>query len=702
MTKVVLDDVGYVPTSAATINNNNTLIEQAVENTLSRDGTGPNEMNANLDMNSNRIINLPYPNTPLEPMRKTDVALLLEEMKDEFEGPQGPPGQDAYIDFADQIEAEAGSSSEKVMSPLRTKESIIVNTRYGEVNQLGNNVTTRTIEDKQRDTLSLLDFENVDRTGATSSHLGFRSAILESMSSGRKLIVPGGFYLLSNVVSISATKDIDIEFADNAIVVATSDLNNRIFFFAASGVDCRLRVVGGYFDASVKVGESDKSDDTFYVTGNWKSVRFRDCEFYHGVDYTTTPNLGSSAIFLTSIGASITGCKFTGTSDVAIYASGPGGGTLRSRAVRVTDCEFYRCSAGIGDKREGRFLIAKGNYFEECATGVFTGVAGTSPVLLPGRQVNISFNTFYRCIAAINVTCSGYSNVHGNLIQDHGYLIDGVTTQTNATAIVVRGSIGCNVSGNTIFMKELAAFASQRAVWVMPTTINGVTYNSQRNLFSSNTIQGVRAGFDEVDSSQDLNVYDGNNVSVTASPYILMGPDSILKSINTTAGQCGFEFDMSAISLGGRRGSESVRVIKTASSVNFIQMFGSVTEGGGGGGGPGPQIQFQGSDTNVSGSISTKGLGNLYLGGVGLAATLRLAKVASQVNYLMITAAIAGNPVIIGSAGADASSDISLQPKGPDGRIRFGTFTSSSDVAIVGSLEVKDTSGTLRKLAIIS
>lgn len=58
MAKLTLTDIssGYLSTS--TFNANNTLIETALENTLSRDGTSPNTMGANLDMNSNRVVNL--------------------------------------------------------------------------------------------------------------------------------------------------------------------------------------------------------------------------------------------------------------------------------------------------------------------------------------------------------------------------------------------------------------------------------------------------------------------------------------------------------------------------------------------------------------------------------------------------------------------------------------------------------------------
>jgi len=57
MGKLTLNDVvsGYTSTSA--INANNDLTEVALENTLSRDGTGPNTMGTDLDMNGYAIIN---------------------------------------------------------------------------------------------------------------------------------------------------------------------------------------------------------------------------------------------------------------------------------------------------------------------------------------------------------------------------------------------------------------------------------------------------------------------------------------------------------------------------------------------------------------------------------------------------------------------------------------------------------------------
>lgn len=62
MAKLTLPDITNIlgnPTSAqSTINANNTLIETALENTLSRDGTSPNFMGADIDMNHNDILNV--------------------------------------------------------------------------------------------------------------------------------------------------------------------------------------------------------------------------------------------------------------------------------------------------------------------------------------------------------------------------------------------------------------------------------------------------------------------------------------------------------------------------------------------------------------------------------------------------------------------------------------------------------------------
>jgi microcystin-dependent protein len=82
MAKITLTDIANISGNPATaensVNNNNQSIETALENTLSRDGTSPNQMEANLDMNQNRILNLPAPINGTEPLRLADASAFLE------------------------------------------------------------------------------------------------------------------------------------------------------------------------------------------------------------------------------------------------------------------------------------------------------------------------------------------------------------------------------------------------------------------------------------------------------------------------------------------------------------------------------------------------------------------------------------------------------------------------------------------------
>lgn len=74
--KLTLADVSNlqaITSAAATINANSQAIENAIENTLSRDGTSPNQMGSDFDMNGHAILNLPAPVDPTSPVRLMDI-----------------------------------------------------------------------------------------------------------------------------------------------------------------------------------------------------------------------------------------------------------------------------------------------------------------------------------------------------------------------------------------------------------------------------------------------------------------------------------------------------------------------------------------------------------------------------------------------------------------------------------------------------
>lgn len=77
ITLATLANLTNQTTAVTAINNNDAIISAAFENTLSRDGTAPNQMNSVLDMNNNKIINLPAGAGPGEAISYDQLTAFL-------------------------------------------------------------------------------------------------------------------------------------------------------------------------------------------------------------------------------------------------------------------------------------------------------------------------------------------------------------------------------------------------------------------------------------------------------------------------------------------------------------------------------------------------------------------------------------------------------------------------------------------------
>lgn len=99
MAKLSLTDIATTintTSSVASINANNALTETALENTLSRDGTSPNTMGANLDMNSNKIVNLTTPTANTDAATKAYVDTVAATGIAGADGTNGTDGDDGW------------------------------------------------------------------------------------------------------------------------------------------------------------------------------------------------------------------------------------------------------------------------------------------------------------------------------------------------------------------------------------------------------------------------------------------------------------------------------------------------------------------------------------------------------------------------------------------------------------------------------
>jgi hypothetical protein len=144
----------------------------------------------------------------------------------------------------------------------------------------------------------------------------------------------------------------------------------------------------------------------------------------------------------------------------------------------------------------------------------------------------------------------------------------------------------------------------------------------------------------------------------------------------------------------GNSGNTQLRVSHTASAVNYVQVTGSTTANA-------PSITAQGSDSSVALIFSSKGVGNISFWSSGSTYRQFLISGANNaVNYLQVAGTTSTNAPILSAQGSDTNIDLALTPKGT-GRVKFGTYTGTV-LSIAGYIEIVDSGGTVRKLAVVA
>jgi hypothetical protein len=146
----------------------------------------------------------------------------------------------------------------------------------------------------------------------------------------------------------------------------------------------------------------------------------------------------------------------------------------------------------------------------------------------------------------------------------------------------------------------------------------------------------------------------------------------------------------------GSTATPQMQVTHTASAVNFVQVTGAAT-----GNSAGPTISAQGSDSNVPLAIQSKLAAPINFYTSGGFQQFRINNTASAANFLQVTGAAAGVAPVLSAQGNDTNIDLALTPKGT-GLVRFGTYTANMALTVQGFIEVKDSGGTIRKLAVIA
>lgn len=112
-------------------------------------------------------------------------------------------------------------------------------------------------------------------------------------------------------------------------------------------------------------------------------------------------------------------------------------------------------------------------------------------------------------------------------------------------------------------------------------------------------------------------------------------------------------------------------------------------------------LYAKGTDANIAAQIIAKGTEGVHLYSYGNAALRAYNTAASTVNYAQVEGSVTGAGVSYKARGSDTNIDLILSPKGA-GAVQFGSLTANADAPVTGYITIKDSGGTLRKLAVIA
>jgi hypothetical protein len=351
--------------------------------------------------------------------------------------------------------------------------------------------------------------------------------------------IPEGTYLASNTIgNTTMTHGVNIVAHPRAILKAASGFPAAkfvAFYEAAGSTDIYFHWSGGIMvSENVQVSGSGQANDGLSV-GVASSHPVITCIIENLIitpleslltDGPKTDSITSgrshsdSCLMLVCSHSRIINCKFYYARDCGIYLSG-GGDTLDYVDCVVDNCFFYGCAAGMTSKRQFRgvkFINNTTVYCDFCFADAFVG--GSQTYIGVGSDTLVANNDFSYFNAGVGIRLQENAVVNGNRFSHCG--ING--TGNPPACILIQGSLGTTVSGNSFDLTDFDSTQPPRAVLIQGyTDTNSTKVNCNCTTICGNTYRSTTGGLNTrgvvvEDANQKNTVIDGEAMFEVAVP----------------------------------------------------------------------------------------------------------------------------------------------------------------------------------------
>lgn len=588
MAKLTLNTIGSRYGSIDALNDNFNAIETAIENTFSLDGTSPNALEADLDMNSNAILNASEVDTTtlringvlVEPGTSVTAGAAFQTYaytatagQTTFSVSPATPYNASIVVIVNGLQlspSEINVSGTNVITPALTLGDEVVIRRYTaepvaapdatEVNfiQAGTGAVTRTSQNKMRDVVSVKDFGAVgdsvtDDTVAIQAAFNAMGGAIGGIGGG--VYFPAGYYKVTAPITISHPGYYYGEGWGTRLVTNSTTAN--IFNITAQQVSIE----------SLTFASSVTRSGGYYVDVASGASRFRLSHFSMEGAHTGIRTLAAATVtieqgqILNSIASTGTAIRIDAGLDVSIRdilvdsSSQIFSGIYITNAgdVSIEDCQLLTAGsalyleAGVGNVISS--LWANNTFFDNSIRGLYALAAGGSIVRCLFDQCWFASSSLQNILLAssgggsingmdfngCHVFLSATSN--GIQIQDSGVtnvrVHDSIVAQNALAGISVSANVGdVSIQDNRIGASHGLSANNNGIVFVAGSGNNIQVLN---NDLRGNTVSNLSNG------ATGLNVIIDNNLGAneswsTFTPTITTGSGTIT-TLGTVVGK---------------------------------------------------------------------------------------------------------------------------------------------------------------------